>query len=318
MIHPHSTASIVVDNIADDKQMASSSSFPASLEDFFNMDMLATGSAANPAIVSGGASSSRASSHSPSDSFAQLPPTPPQHQYSSFDSSGAVGFGGLTSMEEDGLFNFNFEDGVDYLKNDPMAALSSAAPYDFLGGFVDGSVGVSVTSGSSSGASPTASSSGASATQTPFSGFAIDPHLMGTPGPSSAASAMGDEEEEGEDDEEAEEDEGILAPMKVGGKGKGRKGTVQSGGIVKKSSASDKRDSKRGKDDSVDQDGFPDDWRPSPEEYQKMSSKEKRQLRNKISARNFRVRRKGELFWSYLLSFAPSADVCSILVSGCV
>lgn len=37
-----------------------------------------------------------------------------------------------------------------------------------------------------------------------------------------------------------------------------------------------------------------DDWRPTMEEYQKMSSKEKRQLRNKISARNFRVRRKGK------------------------
>ena len=40
-------------------------------------------------------------------------------------------------------------------------------------------------------------------------------------------------------------------------------------------------------------DGAEDDWRPTLEEYQKMSSKEKRQLRNKISARNFRVRRKG-------------------------
>ncbi|CAE6471164.1 unnamed protein product [Rhizoctonia solani] len=36
----------------------------------------------------------------------------------------------------------------------------------------------------------------------------------------------------------------------------------------------------------------PDEWRPTPEEYKKLSSKEKRQLRNKISARNFRVRRK--------------------------
>jgi hypothetical protein len=41
-------------------------------------------------------------------------------------------------------------------------------------------------------------------------------------------------------------------------------------------------------------DAADDDWRPTMEEYQKMSSKEKRQLRNKISARNFRVRRKGE------------------------
>lgn len=34
------------------------------------------------------------------------------------------------------------------------------------------------------------------------------------------------------------------------------------------------------------------DWRPDPETLKKMSSKERRQLRNKISARNFRVRRK--------------------------
>ncbi len=32
--------------------------------------------------------------------------------------------------------------------------------------------------------------------------------------------------------------------------------------------------------------------KPDPEEYKKLSSKEKRQLRNKISARNFRTRRK--------------------------
>jgi len=42
-------------------------------------------------------------------------------------------------------------------------------------------------------------------------------------------------------------------------------------------------------------DAIDDDWRPTLEEYQRMSSKEKRQLRNKISARNFRVRRKGEM-----------------------
>lgn len=34
--------------------------------------------------------------------------------------------------------------------------------------------------------------------------------------------------------------------------------------------------------------------RPSAEDYKKMSSKEKRQMRNKISARNFRHRRKGQ------------------------
>lgn len=39
---------------------------------------------------------------------------------------------------------------------------------------------------------------------------------------------------------------------------------------------------------------LPQDWRPSPEVLAKMTSKEKRQLRNKISARNFRIRRKGK------------------------
>ncbi|WVR04621.1 hypothetical protein IAU60_001632 [Kwoniella sp. DSM 27419] len=45
----------------------------------------------------------------------------------------------------------------------------------------------------------------------------------------------------------------------------------------------------RGDDEDMDDD---DSWRPSPEEYKKLSSKEKRQLRNKLSARAFRTRRK--------------------------
>jgi hypothetical protein len=36
-----------------------------------------------------------------------------------------------------------------------------------------------------------------------------------------------------------------------------------------------------------------DPLKPSPSELKKMTSKERRQLRNKLSARNFRVRRKG-------------------------
>jgi hypothetical protein len=45
----------------------------------------------------------------------------------------------------------------------------------------------------------------------------------------------------------------------------------------------------RGEDEDLDDD---DSWRPSAEEYKKLSSKEKRQLRNKLSARAFRNRRK--------------------------
>ncbi|WVW78453.1 hypothetical protein I302_100407 [Kwoniella bestiolae CBS 10118] len=45
----------------------------------------------------------------------------------------------------------------------------------------------------------------------------------------------------------------------------------------------------RNEDEEIDDD---ESWRPSPEEYKKLSSKEKRQLRNKLSARAFRTRRK--------------------------
>ena len=88
------------------------------------------------------------------------------------------------------------------------------------------------------------------------------------------------------------EDHVLLSTEKVGGKGKARKGTVQSGGIVKKAGGKEKKEKQpAGILSTTTMD--PDDWRPTPEEYKKMSSKEKRQLRNKISARNFRVRRKG-------------------------
>jgi len=90
-----------------------------------------------------------------------------------------------------------------------------------------------------------------------------------------------------------------LVPIKVGGHGKARKGTVQSGGVTKAGPSTKPRYkvSKASSDDDEDHDedeydDIPQDLRPSPEAYAKMSSKEKRRLRNKISARNFRVRRK--------------------------
>lgn len=98
-----------------------------------------------------------------------------------------------------------------------------------------------------------------------------------------------DDSEVSDDDHDAEldMDEPVAAlPVKVGGKGKGRKGTVASGGVTKRSASGGSKASERERSIA---DG---DWRPSPEEYKKMSSKEKRQLRNKISARNFRIRRK--------------------------
>jgi bZIP-type transcription factor MBZ1 len=133
--------------------------------------------------------------------------------------------------------------------------------------------------------------------------FAIDPQLMATPATSKAASDFGDDEstkdEHGPEEEDDEDDEGPVTPppTKSTNKAKDRRPVVHSGGVQKKVHVSA----------VVKTDPFDntlDDWRPTPEEYQKMSSKEKRQLRNKISARNFRNRRKGEhTSWRFPPSF---------------
>ena len=124
--------------------------------------------------------------------------------------------------------------------------------------------------------------------------FAIDPQLVGTPSNNTSPESVEDQSPQDNDDTSsiaAASPEELEIPVKVGGKGKNnRRGTVQSGGIVKKAPVVKERLSAP---QSIEENREPDDWRPSPEEYKKMSSKEKRQLRNKISARNFRVRRKG-------------------------
>jgi len=168
-------------------------------------------------------------------------------------------------------FNFSLED--DFTKTDqstppPLASV----PWDFLTLSTDSPDSGNASTGS--GLSPS---------------FAIDPQLMSSsvsPEVTHDRVDVKDTVENGREEEDEEEETVTLQPAKVGGKGKSRKGTVQSGGVQKKATISAVV---RDKDDPRD-DG--DDWRPSPEEYKKMSSKEKRQLRNKISARNFRVRRK--------------------------
>ena len=232
----------------------------SSLEDFLHMDML-SGSSNNAG------SSSRSSSNSPSNSFAELPVTPPNP----FE----------TTTSE--FFNFYLDD--DFAKVDPYA-VSSATPFDFL------SVFAPTEESSPDSGSP--SSSGASP-------VTIDPTVVTTPSVSGPMSDFDEEEElEDDDDDDDESDKGKerekddmvhIEPFKVGGKGKNRKGTVQSGGISKK--VSDKKKESKSASILTTTSTEPDDWRPTPEEYKKMSSKEKRQLRNKISARNFRIRRKG-------------------------
>ena len=194
------------------------------------------------------------------------------------------------------------------------------APYDFLGAFN------TLGSSSSASASPSSFSLSSPSSQPSPNTFSpstmmgegqqqqqqvgIDPALVGIPSPDHEFDEHDDEEDEEEEREDTVPE--TIAPIKVGGKGKGRKGTVASGGIKKLSLSlsssphsttphpnSGKENANTGGATAAE-DRESDDWRPSPEEYKKMSSKEKRQLRNKISARNFRVRRKG---WSLSLFF---------------
>jgi bZIP-type transcription factor MBZ1 len=180
-----------------------------------------------------------------------------------------------------------------------MPPPSSGAPYDFLGAFS------SITGDSSSSATSSASAATSPSHPSPHEAFSstagespqmgIDPSLVGIGSPV-------DEFDIDEEEEAVDTVSDIIAPIKVGGKGKARKGTVASGGIKKlapspPSSTSSGKENDVGSGGATVEDRESDDWRPSPEEYKKMSSKEKRQLRNKISARNFRVRRKGELLF---------------------
>ncbi|KAH7882298.1 hypothetical protein F5I97DRAFT_1816909 [Phlebopus sp. FC_14] len=200
---------------------------------------------------------------------------------------------------EDAFFSLFLED--EYSKVPPLPPATS--PYDFLAGMsAAGDAG-----GMGAGNSPEAStSSGASPSQqanSPQPMFSIDPQLVGTPATSKALSDF-DEEEKSlspfspQDEEEEMEEELVAATNKPNGRPKvSRKGTVLSGGVKKASAVSTEKENS-GKEGKSKKDPLPlkilepEDWRPSPEEYKKMSSKEKRQLRNKISARNFRVRRK--------------------------
>lgn len=224
---------------------------------------------------------SRGSSNSPGSSFFSLPPpTPPQTQSNTFNPVLP------DSSADPSLYSFGFPQAVFNKPSDlninsgspsDTTSPASSAPYDFFG---------SLTGGSGNTSSPDTAPISAFS---PKDMFAIDPTLVGVPSPLPTAPHQqhrGSPEQESDDSEDEEDDHPVVKPVKVGGKGKSsRKGTVASGGIVKRTPGGNAVKDKAANDD---------DWRPSPEEYKKMSSKEKRQLRNKISARNFRVRRKGD------------------------
>ncbi|KAL5514361.1 hypothetical protein ACEPAG_2449 [Sanghuangporus baumii] len=335
-----------------DNPASSSSSSPFQVEDFFNLDLLTgnddarsstsalnnnnnnnnSSTSANSNSKSNSASSSsrassEAGSDSPAGSFSHLQTPPQSETLTSFDlmNFDSSSFGGLPPIEEESIFTVGGHSGAtDFFKpgTDPFAGLSHS-PFDLFASF---DAQLNGASNSNSATSDTNSSSSvsapATAASTSFSFGAIDPQLTRTP--ATPATTTDDHSENGADQDSDDESSHklIIAPIKVGGKGKARRGTLHSGGVSKKpalpgpqsifgSLASNEGPSapmgrglgqgksfakekiSRGQDqDDDDKDDDADDWRPSPEEYAKMSSKEKRQLRNKISARNFRIRRK--------------------------
>jgi len=183
--------------------------------------------------------------------------------------------------------------------NNPLALASASADFIGVNGF-DGTYSGATGGGGVSyyDMSMGVSNMGIPSIDDPIQMSGIDPQLVDTP---SAVSDHDDEPEVEQEEptspsnvvEQPEQEKLTLtiAPVKVGGFGKARKGTVHSGGVVKKTPSAYASGSEAG--DRDDDDDLPHDWRPPPEVLAKMTSKEKRQLRNKISARNFRVRRKG-------------------------
>ncbi|KAG2152601.1 uncharacterized protein EDB93DRAFT_1083047 [Suillus bovinus] len=188
---------------------------------------------------------------------------------SSSSSSPRSPFTFSTTNGADDDFFAQFLDTDELTKGQSLSSLSVPS-YDFFGA-TEGSASTSDSSPESIDAN------------TPM--FAIDPQLVGTPATSNDHS-----DQDSSSDQELEPE---LAPPK-----RSRRGAVTSGGIKKSYPPSEKDlnsgagKSKSSKDPAPLKILEPEDWRPSPEEYKKMSSREKRQLRNKISARNFRVRRK--------------------------
>ncbi|KIK93059.1 hypothetical protein PAXRUDRAFT_536199 [Paxillus rubicundulus Ve08.2h10] len=250
--------------LVDDPLQQSFSFDPSNLDDFFNLDVL--NATSQPSLGASGSQSS-SSPRSPF-SFTTMPLTPPPPAFTSSS------FPQL-STADDAFFGLFLED--EFSKMPPLPPATS--PYDFLSGMsAAGGPAIGI------GASPQASSSTSPSAHphSPQPMFSIDPQLVGTPATSK------------QEEEEAEEQ--LSQPLTKPDRSKtSRKGAVISGGVKKASSPAEKEN---GAKEAIAKDHAhlrilePEDWRPSPEEYKKMSSKEKRQLRNKISARNFRVRRK--------------------------
>ncbi|KAI6037625.1 hypothetical protein EDC04DRAFT_2702440 [Pisolithus marmoratus] len=238
---------------------------------FLNLEALSS----QPTLGASGSQSS-ASPRSPF-SFHNMPLTPPPIFPSSIPQP---------STTDDAFFSFLLED--DFSKAPSMPPPVSS--FDFLASMTAaGGSGIGIGTSSSPEASPSGNSSSSYA-PSPQPSFGIDPQLVGTPATSKALSDFDEEEHHNaqslplQEEEEDKEDDIPSSSGKSASRGKDVPQGHQNG--------SPSKESKSKKEMVPLKILEPEDWRPSPEEYKKMSSKEKRQLRNKISARNFRVRRK--------------------------
>lgn len=308
----------------------SSTSYPEDFSDIFDTDLFNSTFAATSSTSPG----SRGSTP-------QHLLTPPQEML-------PTSFPEIHDDDTSNQFYALFEDDLKAMNNPLTLACSSA---DFLDngfdGAYDGTAGGGTSYGMGLGMGLDVSNMGMNMPiDDPMQMGGIDPQLVDTP---SAVSDHDDEPEEEQPPSVQPEQEKLtftIAPIKVGGFGKARKGTVQSGGVIKKAPSNYVKEKENSQSSSLlpskkppapkvtklsptslantatvsglfltdnstnggseagdrdDDEDLPQDWRPSPEVLAKMTSKEKRQLRNKISARNFRVRRKG----LFVLDFSP-------------
>ncbi|KAH7345772.1 hypothetical protein B0J17DRAFT_764355 [Rhizoctonia solani] len=232
---------------------------PAALDDYLNLDLFGT-----------------RAGHSPASSHGPLPVTPNTSDNATMDESMFDGFNPLDKT---------------------------------LGAFDMGDMGMEQYSGLFQELFPTFSeSAGPSAP-------VIDPQLFTAPPPAPLPVIAPPTPAPIESDSEEDEDEEV-APLPTTRSRRPKKNAAAAGGIAKKPSRASTPasvvpsyvhfdDPKPVIPPALGKGGVasylngerigsqePDEWRPTPEEYKKLSSKEKRQLRNKISARNFRVRRK--------------------------
>ncbi|KAG8744927.1 hypothetical protein FRC10_009162 [Ceratobasidium sp. 414] len=318
------------DNPTSPGQMMSLGSDPAALEDYLNLDLFGAPPPASRASQSP-ASSHGALPVTPGTADQVAAAASPRPLFPALDASPGGGLHFLDSYTPLDK-NFGIFPDLNMLPGSSMdLGMGAGLEYnnlfqDMFAGFAD--PGPSNTD-SLFGAAPAVQQ--ATPAPAPIPSSAIDPQLFTAPTPPALAPApapslpramtIDSDDDNSDSDDAAQEDDDEVAPLPTTSSRSGttrrpRKSAAAAGGIAKRPSRASTpasvlpsyvhfEDPKPVIPPALGKGGVasylngerigsqePDEWRPTPEEYKKLSSKEKRQLRNKISARNFRVRRK--------------------------